>query len=86
MKLSMIICFGAALVFFLFYLYWGNQMDRGRKRDVDAPNGKALSNRLNISVYPSLLTEEGLRARRWFFLFLVCFLGCLVAGILVAVF
>ena len=60
---------GAAICF-LGYFLLAYRMWKGRKPEVDA--AQVLGNPFNICLQPSLLTEDGLRARRKFFL---CFLG-----------
>jgi hypothetical protein len=77
------ICLAAALGFWLGYFYWAYRMIKGRKEGV-RPFGRALLwNPFNICFRPSLLTEDGLRARKWFF---VCTLGfslCILVGLVV---
>ena len=58
----------------------GRQMIRGTKAEFV---GREFANRLNICFYPAMLTEDGLRARRLFF---VCMSGvpvCILLGLLV---
>lgn len=62
---------GAAICFVGYFLF-AYRMWKGRKPGVDA--GRVLGNPFNICFQPSLLTEEGLRARKRFFL---CSLGFL---------
>jgi hypothetical protein len=67
------IAFGAAaLVFWLGYFYSAWRMIRGRKQGLSAFGREVLWNPFNICFRPSLLTDEGLRARKWFF---VCLCG-----------
>ena len=69
------ITLGAAMGFWFGYFYWAYRMIKGRKEGVRACGRAVLWNPFNICFLPSLLTDEGLRARKWFF---VCSLGCAV--------
>ena len=83
-KAMMNVFLAAALPFWVGYFYWAYQMIRGRKEGVRAFGRELGWNPFNICFRPSLLTEEGLRARRWFF---VCTLGfplCILAAMLVS--
>jgi hypothetical protein len=51
------------------YFYWAWRMVKGRKPGVNLFDQKVGWNPFNICFRPSLLTEEGLRARRWFLTF-----------------
>jgi hypothetical protein len=72
----MIFCFAAAVGFAIGYLRFGRQMIRGTKKEFA---DRSFANRLNIGFYPSMLTEDGLRARRWFH---VCMAGVPVSILL----
>ncbi len=84
MKAIMAICLGAALAFWLGYFYWAYRMVKGRKAGVGVFDRTVLWNPFNICFRPSLLTEDGLHARKWFFVcllgFPLCILVALVAG------
>jgi len=62
----------ATLGFWLGYFYWAYRMISGRKPGVDIFGQELIWNSFNICFRPSLLTDEGLRARKWFFF---CFVG-----------
>jgi hypothetical protein len=75
----MIFCFAAAVGFAIGYLRFVRQMIRGTKEEFAS---REFANRLNICFYPAMLTEDGLRARRLFF---VCMSGvpvCILLGLL----
>ncbi len=72
MKLVMITSLSAALGFWIGYFYWAFRMIRGRKEGVRPFSRELMWNPFNICFHPSLLTQEGLRARKWFF---VCLCG-----------
>ena len=78
------ICFfAAALGFAIGYLPFGRQMIRGTKKESD---GGEFTNRLNVCFYPSMLTEDGLREKKLFFVCLIgvpvsILLGLLVCGL-----
>ena len=76
----MIFCFAVAVGFAIGYLRFGRQMIRGTKEEFA---GREFANRLNICFNPAMLTEDGLRARKLFF---VCMSGvpvCILLGLLV---
>lgn len=74
----------AAVAFCLGYFYWAVSMIRGRREGVRAYGREVGWNPFNLCFRPSLLTDEGLRARRWFLLctlgFPVCILVILLVG------
>jgi hypothetical protein len=72
MNALVVICAAAAFGFWIGYFYWAYRMIRGRKADVAAFDRRLGWNPFNLCFRPSLLTETGLRARRWVF---VCLLG-----------
>jgi len=49
------------------YFYFARRMVRGRQGGVAIFDRRFVYNPFNICFRPSLLTESGLRARRWFF-------------------
>ena len=77
------ICLLGALLFWLGYFYSAYRMIKGRKPGVSAFAGSVLWNPFNLCFRPSLLTDEGLRARRWFFICTVGFPACILAGLFV---
>ena len=84
MNVVVLICFAAALGFWSGYFYWAYRMIKGRKEGV-RPFGRALLwNPFNICFRPSLLTEEGLRARKRFFLCLLGFPVCILVALIVS--
>jgi len=68
----------AALTFWFGYFYSAWRMIRGRKEGVGLFGRAVLWNPFNICFRPSLLTEAGLLARRWFFICLCGFPLCLL--------
>ena len=82
MNVPMGICFAVALGFWVGYFYWAYQMITGRKEDVPKFGRALLWNPFNICFRPSLLTQEGLRARKRFFLCLVAFPLCILLALL----
>jgi hypothetical protein len=62
----------AAPAFFVGYFYWAFRMIQGRRKGVMANGREVAWNSFNLCFRPSLLTDKGLRARKWFF---VCWLG-----------
>ncbi len=84
MNLLTIICFAAALLFWLGYFCWAYRMIRGRKEGARAFGREVIWNPFNICFRPSLLTEEGLRARKWFFVCLLGFPSCILLALLLA--
>ena len=54
--------------FALGYFYWAWRMIRGRKQGVTIVDLRFSYNPFNLAFRPSLLTDEGLRARRRFFI------------------
>ena len=84
MNAIMLVCFAAALGFWVGYFYWAYRMVKGRKEGVSAFGLALLWNPFNICFRPSLLTGDGLRARKWF---LICLLGgplCSLAALVAA--
>ena len=72
-----IICFVSAVGLACGYYYCGCRMIRERK-----DRGQTeLLNPLNICFYPFLLTQQGLRARKWFF---ACGIGFLLSILVIA--
>jgi hypothetical protein len=61
-----------ALVFWCGYFYSAWRMICGRKEGVSLFGRQVLWNPFNICFRPSLLTDAGLQARRWFF---ICICG-----------
>ena len=55
-----------ALVSWIGYFYWARRMVQGRKDGVATFDRRLAYNPFNICFRPSLLTDSGLRARRWF--------------------
>ena len=79
----MLICFAAALGLWLGYFYWAYRMIKGRKDGVRVFGRAVLWNPFNICFRPSLLTEDGLRARKWFFVCLLGFPLCILVALVV---
>jgi hypothetical protein len=77
------VCLAGALALWVGYFYWALRMIRGRKDGVRLFAREVLWNPFNICFRPSLLTDEGLRARKWFFVCSVGFLLCTIAALLV---
>ncbi|MEJ1973125.1 MAG: hypothetical protein WDM96_11900 [Lacunisphaera sp.] len=68
MKQGILIVLVAGLVAsFVGYFYWALQMVHGRQSDVSAFDRRVAFNPFNLCFRPSLLTEEGLRARKMLF-------------------
>ena len=65
--------------FCIGYFYWAWRMIHGRKEGVALFDRRFSYNPFNISFRPSLLTDEGLRARRRFF---ICCAGAPIAILL----
>jgi hypothetical protein len=63
----------AAVAFWLGYFYWAFRMIRGRKEGVRSHGREVGWNPFNLCFRPSLLTGDGLQARKWFF---ICMVGC----------
>jgi hypothetical protein len=76
-------CLAGALGFWLGYFYWAYRMIRGRKDRARAFGLAVLWNPFNICLRPSLLTDEGLRARKWFFVCLCGFPVCILVALAV---
>lgn len=77
------ICAVGALGFWVGYFYWAYRMIKGRKPGVSAFGQVVWWNPFNLCFRPSLLTEEGLRARRWFWICTVGFPACILVGLVV---
>ncbi len=71
-KVTQTTCGVAAFVFCLGFFYSAWRMIRGRREGVRAFGREVMWNPFNIGFLPSLLTDQGLRARKWFF---VCLCG-----------
>ena len=72
----------ALLAFWLGCLYWTWKMIRGRKEGVRAFGPEVWYNPFYLCFRPSLLTEKGLRARKWL---TICYSGlalCMFAVLL----
>ncbi len=78
-----VICLAGALAFWVGYFYWVLRMFRGRRDGVRLFSREVLWNPFNICFRPSLLTEDGLRARKWFFVCSVGFPLCVLAALLI---
>src|SRR6266481_2368133 len=78
---AMAFCVVAALGFWLGYFYWAYRMISERTPGVSAFGRELLGNPFNICFRPSLLTDEGLRARKWFFVCVVGFPVCLLIAL-----
>jgi hypothetical protein len=83
MNAATIICFVAGLGFWVGYFYFAYQMIKGRQAGVRAFSIAVLWNPFNICFRPSLLTEEGLKARKWFFVCLVGFPACILVALVI---
>jgi hypothetical protein len=66
----------AALCSWIGYFYWALRMVRERKKGVRLFDYRLALNPFNLVFRPSLLTDAGLRARRWM---LINFLGFFLA-------
>jgi hypothetical protein len=63
---------------FVGYFLFARRMVRGRRDAVAAFDRRLAYNPFNVCFRPSLLTEPGLRARRWFLASLICFPLCVI--------
>jgi hypothetical protein len=64
---------------FAGYFYWALQMIRGREKDVALFDSRVWFNPFNLCFFPSLLTEEGKRARTRFFISCACIVASFLA-------
>jgi hypothetical protein len=83
MNALMGVCLAGAMGFWLGYFYWAYRMIKGRKEGIPAFGRALLWNPFNICFRPSLLTEEGLRARKRFFVCLLGFPLCILLALLI---
>lgn len=83
MNATIAVCSAAAVAFWFGYFYWAFRMIRGRREGVRAYGREVGWNPFSLCFRPSLLTDEGLRARKWFFVCMLGFPVCVLVILLV---